>query len=518
MVNHTLLPADCDVPDMSAFSALLAHRQTVIASAGSAALLLAVSVSAGPASAAVQVPTRDLVATCPTPGGSAAPGDIDGDGVSDTVVGMPASGVVKTSGALDLTFSTADAQHVNEDDIDVSATAVAKDAFGKSIAVGLLLSGDTCTDVAAGAPGRDGTGAVVVVPGGSTGIEYPGGVVTINGLHHGDLFGASVAVEGTDLWVGAPGVSVAGQVGAGAVYHYSLSTGEAVLVNTIVQGTLGVDGTPEAGDGFGTSLAANEFGVIIGTPNEDVGTLKDAGTATFYKNPSVTSTFATTTWSQNSSGVAGSAEAGDLFGASVAADSQGDSLIVGVPGEDIGSAKDAGIVQTFAGGSGHYVPHTDVSQNTSGIPGTAEAGDRFGASVALGQAIICAGAIDAAVGAPGEDVGSIKDAGSVTLFAADGPHCTARSLTQGSGGLAGGVETGDAVGSAVAVRRAASHHDVLLVGTPGEDIGTVKDAGLVTEATFKSSSGGSTTLSSMNDSRGATAGAAYGGVLAASQN
>jgi hypothetical protein len=226
------------------------------------------------------------------------------------------------------------------------------------------------------------------------------------------------------------------------------------------------------------------------------------------------------TWSQDSAGVAGSAEAGDGFGASVAADSDGDSLLVGVPGEDIGSLKDAGVVQTFAGGSGHYVPHAQVSQDSKGIPGAAEAGDRFGASVALGKAVFCYGAVDAAVGAPGEDVGTAKDAGSVTLFVADGPSCTARSLTQGSGGLGGSVEAGDQVGAAVAVRRGPSggHGDVLLVGAPGEDVSTTADAGIVTEATFKNSHGGTTTATSSSESRGATANAKYGAVLAPAQN
>ena len=115
---------------------------------------------------------------------------------------------------------------------------------------------------------------------------------------------------------------------------------------------------------------------------------------------------------------------------------------------------------------------TPYSQDSSGVPGVAEAGDRFGASVAHGLG--CKSATDEswAVGAPGEDIGSVKDAGSVTLR----DRSTGRGITlqQGGLGIPGGREPGDGFGSTLA------DAGVLVIGAPREDIGTAKDAGLVT--------------------------------------
>ncbi|MFF3943486.1 FG-GAP-like repeat-containing protein [Streptomyces sp. NPDC001902] len=57
---------------------------------------------------------------------------------------------------------------------------------------------------------------------------------------------------------------------------------------------------------------------------------------------------------------------------------------------------------------------TVVTQNSAGVPGTAEKGDAFGDSVASGD-LNGDGYADLVVGSPGEDVGSDTDAGSVTV-------------------------------------------------------------------------------------------------------
>ncbi|MEU3557628.1 FG-GAP-like repeat-containing protein [Streptomyces fragilis] len=56
-----------------------------------------------------------------------------------------------------------------------------------------------------------------------------------------------------------------------------------------------------------------------------------------------------------------------------------------------------------------------VSQDTSGVPGSAEAGDRFGDETAYAD-FDGDGYDDLAVGAPGEDLGTDKDAGMVTIL------------------------------------------------------------------------------------------------------
>ncbi|MEV5429160.1 FG-GAP and VCBS repeat-containing protein [Streptomyces sp. NPDC052701] len=120
---------------------------------------------------------------------------------------------------------------------------------------------------------------------------------------------------------------------------------------------------------------------------------------------------------QDSPGVPGTAEKGDGFGTDVqVADVDGDGredVVTGVPHEDLGGVADAGAVVVLRGarggptGSGAQV----VTQNTAGVPGTAETGDLFGRSAHLGDANRD-GRADLAVGAPGENTGS----GSVWTF------------------------------------------------------------------------------------------------------
>ena len=84
------------------------------------------------------------------------------------------------------------------------------------------------------------------------------------------------------------------------------------------------------------------------------------------------------------------------------------------------------------------------TQNSPGVGDAVEAGDRFGASVAVGNRnIFTAGSLRrVAVGVPGEDVGAQNVAGAVNLFTAsssglqgltlpDPEHCRRRQLLGG---------------------------------------------------------------------------------------
>ncbi|WP_151773487.1 FG-GAP and VCBS repeat-containing protein [Streptomyces abyssomicinicus] len=92
-----------------------------------------------------------------------------------------------------------------------------------------------------------------------------------------------------------------------------------------------------------------------------------------------------------------------------------------------------------------------VGQATPGVPGTAEAGDRFGSSVDLGD-IDGDGYLDLAVGVPGEDVGTLKDSGSVVVLRG-GPSglatTGARSFHQDTSGVPGTGEAYDWFGTDV---------------------------------------------------------------------
>ncbi|SNT59076.1 FG-GAP-like repeat-containing protein [Actinacidiphila glaucinigra] len=112
-----------------------------------------------------------------------------------------------------------------------------------------------------------------------------------------------------------------------------------------------------------------------------------------------------------------------------------------------------GIVRVLYGsaqGPAATRPPVDLDQNTAGVPGGDEAGDRFGLTLAAAD-LTADGRADLAVGVPGEDVGAVVDAGSVTvLLGSPSGLATAGSRTvhQDTAGVPGGGERGDGFGGA----------------------------------------------------------------------
>jgi hypothetical protein len=320
-------------------------------------------------------------------------------------------------------------------------TPTAGDRFGAALAT-LDADLDRCVDLAVGAPGADGTGAVFVLRGSpqgfTTGHRLSTGDVRLAG---GDEFGAAVSGELGAVWVGAPGRDVGSAPDAGAVGWFALDAGRRGSSLFVDQGTQeDFPGSPEPGDGFGQVLSTsyrafdgNEAlgGVFVGVPREDIGTARDAGIVIQimhtinFESPDVFHT--SRSWTQNSPGMPGVAEAGDQLGAAVAEREDAPffgSAAFGAPWEDIGSLQDAGLVTFLNAGfvgefseTGQYWPGYAISQNSPGVPGAAESGDRFGASLAT-AGYRCR--VDArggyAIGSPGEDIGGLQDAGAVVLF------------------------------------------------------------------------------------------------------
>lgn len=190
-------------------------------------------------------------------------------------------------------------------------------------------------------------------------------------------------------------------------------------------------------------------------------------------------------------------QAGDQFGAAVndmdLAD-EGDIdqscsyLVVGAPGRDVDGKKDAGAVFLYSWDIEHegFKLIKEITQESgSGV----QAGARFGSSLASqsdGQ-----GKGDLArdpvlyVGAPGYDVGAVKDAGAVermefnltfTDLQPELKVTDTTSLTQGAKGVPGKNESGDNFGHALVTGRFANE---VIIGAPGQTIGGVK-AGQIT--------------------------------------
>lgn len=196
----------------------------------------------------------------------------------------------------------------------------------------------------------------------------------------------------------------------------------------------------------------------------------------------------------NQSGsVAGEVEPGDAFGSAVAlGDFNGDGfqdVAVGVPGEDIGSRNSAGAINVLYGTHSGLTLFANrfFSQDTSGVPGISEAGDRFGASLAVGD-FNHDFREDLAIGAPGEAIGSIANAGAVNVLYGSGSGLTAASgqlLHQDTPGVGGAAESGDQFGVSLAaglIREQDGQpfgYDDLFVGVPLENLGSTVDAGMV---------------------------------------
>jgi hypothetical protein len=159
-------------------------------------------------------------------------------------------------------------------------------------------------------------------------------------------------------------------------------------------------------------------------------------------------------------GTGGLAETGDLFGASLAAgflDGVANwDLAVGAPLEDLGAATDAGAVNVLYGTPAGLAGRDQVLvQGGPGVAGTAEAGDLFGFALARGvfeNNFNGDGFDDVAIGAPGEDLGAITDAGAVNVLygsAAGLPGTGGQLFSQDSPGMGGQAEPFDGFGSAL---------------------------------------------------------------------
>ncbi|MFG2359741.1 FG-GAP-like repeat-containing protein [Streptomyces sp. NPDC048521] len=157
-------------------------------------------------------------------------------------------------------------------------------------------------------------------------------------------------------------------------------------------------------------------------PNNETYLEDDPGTIRiYYGSPTGPSTTRTKTITQETAGVPGVSEKGDMFGARLSAgDVNGDGyadLAVGDPGEAIGSVTKAGSVVLLKGGKGGLTGTgaQTFHQDTSGVPGVVEKGDLFGGSVRLLD-VTGDGKADLAAGAPGEDLGTVANGGAVWLL------------------------------------------------------------------------------------------------------
>lgn len=369
---------------------------------------------------------------------------------ADDVLGT--AGVVRAIGVPDAELGTVDVRPGNGTPAQ-RLTGTAGTGFGSAVATG-NVDQDACLDLAVGAPQADGRGSVQIFLGGRNGFATTP-AVTLTGRSSGERFGSRVAMRerasgGVDVWVGAPRRTVAGRTKAGAVDHFVVTLeGASRRIETITAATAS-GGAAQKSAEFGAVFAASREGLAVGVPLQDVSGRADAGA--LYWFPLTTGSGLVgggTVWTQASRGVPGSPEKRDHFGAAVS---------------------------VAAHGSPRWI----------------------------------------LVGVPDEDVGKKKDAGSVSSFMLSTGN---QSLTPGiaideTHGRAGTRTTaGNRFGAAVAVDDGSCLSGGWIIGAPGSDVGSRKDAGAFSTAAPPNTSCSSTRFTQRSLSQHDETGDRFGATL-----
>ncbi|MBP5938720.1 trypsin-like serine protease [Streptomyces acidiscabies] len=435
----------------------------------------------------------DIAAWVTSTVGAPRVSDFNCDGVEDVAIADPGATIGGDAGAgsVRIVYGGGKGNAEIHQDLDwVNGGAEAGDAFGDAIAT-VDYNADGCTDLVVGTPGEDLGDAVDA---GMTDLLYgaPGGLgtgalkdanyqqgngngsISASAPESGDRMGAAVAASVTNagepyVVIGVPGEALSGAAKAGEVFYLQGTTNV-----SIHQDSLDVPGAVEANDAFGSAVAAGSNHFAVSAPNEAIGTAANAGNLAVF-NPNVLNSEKRPTplfgLDQDLDTVSGGAEAGDLFGKSLAivsyrpsgAAAATDSILaVGSPGEDLDvsgtSSVDTGNVLTFrVTSAGTYTQLNGYSSGTADddVSGTSESGDLFGSTLAAvntaPRAVSSAATLKLAVGVPGEAIGTTAKAGAVQTFSLLGtPGAGDRWLEVGDGdGIPGTPGANQQLGSSL---------------------------------------------------------------------
>lgn len=349
-----------------------------------------------------------------------------------------------------------------------------------------------------------------VIPSGSAQSYWVAAGVNDSEIVNADLNGdtcADAVVSGTTLMFGSPqGLNIAGaisltlpqaslptpeeelQVTATALRHDQISQVAVAgwtydvddgccerhhFLDVFTLDAHGVPGVPQVFDltarnaSGGLAIASSGRSIAVGDGNLTVAGKVWAGGVFMFSSTATAPATMTyrTTLTQNSNGVPGTAEAEDGFGSAVSF--RDGRLAIGAPGESIGKAVYAGQVQPILWNEtkSTWTAYRAINQGTPGVVGTNEFGDQFGYVVVVARGLTAAGSYDIAISAT-EKVGKAAGAGSVTV--ANFRKAIYRTLTQNTKGVPSAAEGGDDFGDGLGVLRTSSSRDTLLIGVPGE--------------------------------------------------